>query len=77
MALTKCCCCVDLLRGVKILGITLAFIHILGIIINIVVVALVGIGSYFGIFGSGLGAAVNILLALVEKERKRVYLLPW
>ena len=77
MALTKCCCCVDLLKGVKILGIVLATLHILGIILNIVIVALYGAGSYFGVIGSGGGVAVNLLLVLAEKERKRVFLLPW
>lgn len=77
MALTKCCCCVDLLKGVKILGIVLATLHILGIIANIVQAALSEDGSYYGVIGSGLGVAVNILLVLAEKERKRVYLLPW
>ena len=77
MALTHCCCCVDLLKGVKILGITLAVFHALGIIANIVLVALYGSGSYMGTIGSGLAIAINILLILAEKERRRVFLLPW
>lgn len=77
MPLTKCCCCVDLLKGVKILGIVLATLHIVGIIANIVLVALFGAGSYLGVIGSGVGVGVNILVILAEKERKRVFLLPW
>ena len=79
MGLTKCCCCVDLLGGVKILGITLAVLHIIGIIINIVAVSLqvLELQAYLGISGLGLGAAINILLVVAEKERKPEFLLPW
>jgi hypothetical protein len=36
MGLTKCCCCVDLLKGVKILGIVLTIGACIGIIATIV-----------------------------------------
>ncbi len=36
MGLTKCCCCVDLLKGVKILGIVLTIVACIGIIATIV-----------------------------------------
>ncbi len=32
MGLTKCCCCIDLLKGVKILGIVLTVLNCLSII---------------------------------------------
>ena len=77
MALTKCCCCVDLLKGVKILGIVSLVLTILSAIASIVSVVMNGTGSHFGLFGFGLSAACDIMLILAAKERKRVLLLPW
>ena len=52
MGLTKCCCCVDLLKGVKILGIVLIVMTGLSIIVTIVSVLATGAGSLIGLIAT-------------------------
>ncbi len=77
MALTKCCCCVDLLKGVKILGIVLSVLTFLPIIITAISIILTGSGSIIGLCGYGPALLVNLLLVKACHEKSRVWLLPW
>ena len=56
MGLTKCCCCVDLLKGVKILGIVLIVMECLSFAIAIGSYVTKGTGSLYGLFGIVPGA---------------------
>ena len=79
MGVTKyCCCCFDLLVGVKIIGIVLTLFNIIGLIASIVIRAYFKqvIGTYVCI-GFGFAIGVNLLLVSGASQRKRVYLLPW
>ncbi len=77
MALTKCCCCVDLLKGVKILGIVLSVLTCISIVITITSIVLSGFGNLIGLCGYGPALLVNLLLIKACHERSRVWLLPW
>jgi hypothetical protein len=77
MALKKCCCCVDLLNGVRILGIVLLVLTCLSIICTIGSIASTGEGSYVGIVGALPSLIVNALLIWACNEKKKLLLLPW
>ncbi len=51
MGLTKCCCCVDLLKGVKILGIILTIGACIGIIATMVSLFRKGPESLYNLIG--------------------------
>ncbi len=55
MAIKRCCCCVDLLKGVKILGIVLIILSCLSIAITTGLIITTGNGSFLGQLGVAPG----------------------
>ena len=79
MALPKfCCCCVNLLTGVKILGTVLTLLYSFALIAYIVLCV------YFKLeietlqcIGFGFASGINLMLVSAASQRKRVHLLFW
>jgi hypothetical protein len=77
MAISKCCCCFDLLKGVKILGKVSLFLTLTAIVVYIALIYSTGHGSYYGIIGIIPSIIVNSLLIHACNEKRRALLLPW
>jgi hypothetical protein len=73
MGLTKCCCCVDLLKGVKILGIVLIVLTCLSIAITIGSIIGTGSGSLYGLFGVGPGLYFKAFYIIKSLNIQRLY----
>ena len=77
MGLKKCCCCVDLLQGVKILGIVLLTMTCLSILGSIITAFTTEVEAYYGIAGALPSLIINLLLIIACNKRNRFLLLPW
>ena len=77
MAISKCCCCFDLRKGVKILGKVSLFLTFTAAAISIAFKLKTGRGSYYGIIGAIPSIIVDLLLIHACNEKRRALLLPW
>lgn len=78
MTLTKCCSCVNLLTGVKILGIVLTTLYFMGLISYVVLSAYYELEvEAVGCMGIGFASGINLVLVIAASKKKRLYLLPW
>jgi hypothetical protein len=77
MAISKCCCCFDLRRGVKILGGVSLPLTLIAATMSIAFILKTGRGlSYYGIIGA-IPIIVDSLLIHACNEKRRALLLPW
>ena len=77
MGLKKCCCCVDLLHGVKTLGIVLLTLTCLSILGSIISIFTTEIEAYYGVIGALPSFVINLLLIVACNKKNRFLLLPW
>jgi hypothetical protein len=71
MAISQCCCCFDLLKGVKILGKVSLFLTFTAAAISMAFKLNTGRGSYYKIIGAISSIIVDLLLIHACNEKRK------